>query len=293
MAVGHGVGEPRGAAGRRPRPGARGGAAPQTAAPPRVRAGPGPGAGAGAGAGGRRGAVGGLLLGAASVAVVRPLPAGAGEEGAAAAAAAALAPFEEPATGFRLSVPEGWALGEAAFPGTPPGALWSWVSPEDADCTVTVVVKPISVEFTKMGSFGDVDTWADNIIAAMDNSWQYERAKRRAEAGGGRWEEPAEYSEARLLKAGAGPGGSYAAEYTVRAGGDSPGRRKSVTVVSGLSLRPHPAGTLTPRAPDGRQLPEGNLLFTATGSCPKARSAALLPLLRQSVGSLRLPPPRQ
>merc|ERR1719201_1179870 len=127
-----------------------------------------------------------------------------------------LTPFEESGTGFRLDVPAGWDRGEAPFPGSPPGALWSWVSPED------------------------VDTWADNIIAAMDNSWQYQRARKRAEAAGERWEEPTEYSEAVLLKAGPGPGGMYAAEYTVRAGGAPAAAAKRVSVASGLRRRPAP-----------------------------------------------------
>ncbi len=242
------------------------------------------------------GGAGGARATAALLALAGPPPParaavagkGSGEEGA-----PALVPFEDPGTGFRLDVPAGWDRGEAPFPGSPPGALWSWVSLEDPDATVTVVVKPISVEFTKMGSFGDVDTWADNIIAAMDNSWQYERARKRAEAAGKRWEEPTEYSEAVLLKAGPGPGGMYAAEYTVRAGGAPAAAAKRVSVASGLSLRPVAEGAPPPRASDGRTLPSGNLLFTVTGSCPKARSAVLLPLLQRSVGSFRMPAPRQ
>ena len=236
-------------------------------------------------------AVGGA--GGALAAALLPLPsARAAAAESKEAGAPELVPFKEPGTGFRLDVPAGWDSGEAAFPGSPPGALWSWVNPEDPEATVTVVVKPISVEFTKMGSFGDVDTWADNVIAAMDNSWQYQRARKRAEAGGGRWEEPPEFSEAKLVKAGPGPGGMYAAEYTVRAGGAPAAAAKRVSVASGLSLRAAKAGAPTPRAPDGRVLPSGNLLFTVTGSCPKGRSAALLRLLQRSVNSFRMPAPR-
>lgn len=46
--------------------------------------------------------------------------------------------------------------------------------PDDAsvrDCNISVVITNVSVEFTKLGSFGNIDSFATNLVNGLDRSY--------------------------------------------------------------------------------------------------------------------------
>ncbi|KAG2495459.1 hypothetical protein HYH03_006404 [Edaphochlamys debaryana] len=96
------------------------------------------------------------------------------------AAPSGLAPYTDPRDGFSLAIPAGWVYGETTLPGnssfsgaTGERRTLAWF-PEGAnprDVNVTLTITNVSVEFTKMGSFGTPYTFASNLVNSQDRSY--------------------------------------------------------------------------------------------------------------------------
>ncbi|GAX86069.1 hypothetical protein CEUSTIGMA_g13483.t1 [Chlamydomonas eustigma] len=85
--------------------------------------------------------------------------------------------YEDPVDKFKLTVPAGWASGQGTIPGAVPGPsgvrrtlAFFPDDPSVQDISVTVVVTNVSVEFTKLSSFGNIDSFADNLVSSQDRS---------------------------------------------------------------------------------------------------------------------------
>eukprot|EP00955_Chlamydomonas_euryale_P059160 357293-Chlamydomonas_euryale.AAC.3 len=177
-----------------------------------------------------------MLLGVASLAAGCLVP-----QPVHATATAAAAVYEDPVDKFSLPVPPGWALGEGAIGGNTGYQGASGASPAYRTCAnawmhersfsapcfgmrrtvamfpddptvdnvnISVTVTNVSGEFTKMGSFGNVDTFAGNLINSLDRSFLL-RVKNRSP------DEPVQV--ARLIDYKAVNGGeTYQVEYTVQ-----------------------------------------------------------------------------
>jgi PsbP len=42
---------------------------------------------------------------------------------------------------------------------------------ESADTNVTVIITNVGADYTKLGSFGDAETFGSNLVASMDRSF--------------------------------------------------------------------------------------------------------------------------
>ncbi|GLC47508.1 hypothetical protein PLESTB_001805500 [Pleodorina starrii] len=95
-------------------------------------------------------------------------------------AGAGFSSYTDPLDGFTLSVPPGWVVGEGELPGNSSftgasGArrTLAWF-PEGAnprDVNVTLVITNVSVEFTKLGSFGSPSSFGSSLVASQDRSY--------------------------------------------------------------------------------------------------------------------------
>uniref|UniRef100_A0A7S0WYF0 PsbP C-terminal domain-containing protein n=1 Tax=Chlamydomonas leiostraca TaxID=1034604 RepID=A0A7S0WYF0_9CHLO len=140
-------------------------------------------------------------------------------EGAAATSAAGVR-FEDAADKFSLVVPSGWASGEGAIEGSQTGfggatgvrRTIAWFPTDGSvsarDVNVSLVITNVSFEFTKLGSFGNVATFASNLVNSLDRSYLL-----NAPSWARRSDEPVQvarlvdYKESR---------GQYFVEYTVQ-----------------------------------------------------------------------------
>lgn len=151
--------------------------------------------------------------------------------------------YEDPTDKFTISVPTGWATGEGGLSGNSgfSGASGTRRAfaffPDDPaahDVNVTVVVTNVSVEFTKLGSFGNVDTFATNLINSLDRSYLL-RSKVPVL-------EPIQIAE--LVNYSASGGDAYNVEYTIQ---KLPGPQRHLysTVVLGSNGRYNRLYTVT------------------------------------------------
>jgi len=153
-----------------------------------------------------------------------------------AAAAAAVAPsssssgvYRDPKEGFSLAVPSGWAQaegqleGNTSFSGASGGRRTVAFFPEGGNANevnVSITITNVSVEFTKLGSFGNVFAFGSNLVNQMDRSYLL-RSKRNTEP----------VQVAKLLDA-EEKRGMYFVEYTVQKMPDPKRYFKSVVALS-------------------------------------------------------------
>ncbi|KAI8472779.1 MAG: hypothetical protein J3K34DRAFT_519486 [Monoraphidium minutum] len=108
-----------------------------------------------------------------------------------AAGGAALARYTD-AEGFSIAVPSGWESGEGLLTGnssfsgaTGERRTIAWF-PSDGSATandvnVTITITNTSLEFTKLGSFGNVYAFGQNLVNSMDTSF-FLRARGKADS---------------------------------------------------------------------------------------------------------------
>ncbi|KAG1664185.1 hypothetical protein FOA52_011363 [Chlamydomonas sp. UWO 241] len=157
-----------------------------------------------------------LLLGGASLglsALLRqaaPAQAGGAESGPSV--------YNDAADNFSIAIPEGWANGEGVMNGNSGymGAsglrrtvAWFPDDPSVRDVNISIVITNVSVEFTKLGSFGNVSTFAGNLVNSLDRSFLSKDRNRTADS------DPVQI--ANLVDYNVGKSGeSYDVEYTVQ-----------------------------------------------------------------------------
>mmetsp|Transcript_23747 Transcript_23747/g.52099 ORF Transcript_23747/g.52099 Transcript_23747/m.52099 type:complete len:280 (+) Transcript_23747:50-889(+) len=211
-----------------------------------------------------------LAGGAAGSAVAEEAVPAAAPAPPAAASRAAGGLFRDPVDKFSLQVPPGWAFGEGRISGgsgysgaTGARRTLAWFpdDPSIKDVNLTVVITNVSVEFTKLGSFGNVDTFAGNLVNSLDRSYLL-----RKPAWGPPNKDPVQV--ARLVAA-KDTGGCYNVEYTVQ-------------MVPG-GVQRHLLSALT-LGSNGLY----NRLYTVTGQCPEADLAKYRPVLEAMIKSFEV-----
>eukprot|EP00798_Chlamydomonas_sp_ICE-L_P024016 gene24016-9591_t len=93
-------------------------------------------------------------------------------------------PYLDPVDKFQITPPKGWVFGQGAIGGalrsegpfasagsTRRTLAWFPEGANPRDVNLTVTMTNVSVEFTKLGSFGNVDTFAGNLINSLDRSY--------------------------------------------------------------------------------------------------------------------------
>eukprot|EP00798_Chlamydomonas_sp_ICE-L_P013602 gene13602-19475_t len=159
--------------------------------------------------------LGGLTVFASGVMLQTPKPAAAGTSVGTVVqspAPSASGVYTDPVDKFALSPPKGWLFGEGQIGGTSGGTrrTLAWF-PEGAnarDINITVTVTNVSVEFTGLGSFGNIDAFASNLINSLDRSYLLRTAKRDQAP-----EEPIQIAKLVDYK---GTSDQYSVEYTVQ-----------------------------------------------------------------------------
>ncbi|KAF8072745.1 PPD3 [Scenedesmus sp. PABB004] len=216
-------------------------------------------------------------LAAGGAVLLAPLALSAGgaraEEGGGAAAAATAGVVDvDVEDGFRLTVPSHWAAGEGQLPGSTSfqgasGArrTLAWYPPEGGDVNLSLTITNTSAEFTKLGSFGNVFTFGQNLVNSMDRSFLL---RVRGSTPVGTAEEPVQV--AKLLDA-RETRGMYYVEYTVE---KQPGPKRHLYSLVALAY-------------NGRY----NRLYTLTGQCLEEQVDAAAPVLQAALKSF-VPPAR-
>ncbi|KAI6688534.1 hypothetical protein NL676_025362 [Syzygium grande] len=71
---------------------------------------------------------------------------------------------------FKISIPQDWLVGA----GEPNGfkSVTAFYPKEDSSSNISVAITGIGPDFTKMGSFGKVDAFAESLVNGLDRSWQ-------------------------------------------------------------------------------------------------------------------------
>ncbi|KAF8022457.1 hypothetical protein BT93_F0082 [Corymbia citriodora subsp. variegata] len=71
---------------------------------------------------------------------------------------------------FKISIPQDWLVGS----GEPNGfkSVTAFYPKEDSTSNISVAITGIGPDFTKMGSFGKVDAFAESLVNGLDRSWQ-------------------------------------------------------------------------------------------------------------------------
>ncbi|KAG2449571.1 hypothetical protein HYH02_005104 [Chlamydomonas schloesseri] len=143
--------------------------------------------------------------------------------------------YADPQDSFTLKVPANWGFGEgelsgnASFSGASGGRRTLAWFPENVnprDVNVTITITNVSVEFTKLGSFGTPFTFASNLVNSQDRSYMLrgpEWARRN---------EPV--MVAKLLDAGE-VSNKYFLEYTLQKVPDEPKRHLYTAVALGYN----------------------------------------------------------
>ncbi|GAB4816620.1 hypothetical protein N2152v2_003666 [Parachlorella kessleri] len=93
--------------------------------------------------------------------------------------AAALVEYADEKDKFTIAVPDGWLSGEGDL--LPPANRFSntagmarvvgFAPPGKSDVNVSITVTPIGPDYTRLGSFGDAQTFGQNLVASMDRSY--------------------------------------------------------------------------------------------------------------------------
>ncbi|XP_056177201.1 psbP domain-containing protein 3, chloroplastic isoform X2 [Syzygium oleosum] len=71
---------------------------------------------------------------------------------------------------FKISIPQDWLVGA----GEPNGfkSVTAFYPKEDSSSNISVAITGIGPDFTKMGSFGKVDAFAESLVNGLDRSWR-------------------------------------------------------------------------------------------------------------------------
>jgi hypothetical protein len=166
---------------------------------------------------------------------------------------------------FKLTVPAGWASGQGTIPGAVPGPSGARRTlaffPDDpsvTDVSITVVITNVSVEFTKLSSFGNIDSFADNLVSSQDRSMLLRQPS---------WaRKPNEVIQVAELVSSKATSDKYFVEYTIE---KMPGPKRHL--YSSLIL-----------GSNGRY----NRLYTVTGQCLEEDVSTYGKLISSSVTSL-------
>jgi len=147
---------------------------------------------------------------------------------------------------FELMVPEGWISGEGQAAGARAGGATgarravAWYPESDLSTNVSLIITNVGADFTKLGSFGTAQGFAENLVASMDRKFM-KKAQRF-----GRSSEPVQ--EARLLasKDGVSNGSQlYYVDYALRRPGEDQDRIFLTAVSLGFNGRYNRFFTLT------------------------------------------------
>ena len=104
----------------------------------------------------RRGWLGGVATAATAAVAAVGMPA------MAVAATSKLTTFEDPKNGFSIQVPADWVESVRALPDR--RTIRFWADPADGQTFVFIAYTPVRDDFTSLGSFGSVETVADQTI---------------------------------------------------------------------------------------------------------------------------------
>lgn len=77
--------------------------------------------------------------------------------------------FENTKELYSFLVPQDWEMGEGVL-GT--RKLVAFHPPEDLQTNVSILITPLSADFTSLGSFGTADNFGETLVNGMDRSWQ-------------------------------------------------------------------------------------------------------------------------
>ncbi|PKA60380.1 PsbP domain-containing protein 3, chloroplastic [Apostasia shenzhenica] len=113
----------------------------------------------------RRDALLGLLLSAAS------LPLLAMESSAESELQGGFRSYEDMTNKFKILVPEGWLVGAGETNNIKPVTAF-YPDEQASNSNVSIAITGIGPDFTTLGSFGNVDTFAENLVNGLDRSWQ-------------------------------------------------------------------------------------------------------------------------
>jgi len=173
-------------------------------------------------------------LSAVTLLSATPSKAGAADE-----AAAPAGPYTDPRDNYKIQLPEGWSLSEGTnAPGTGPTATRrtvAWYEPGNPSTYITVVCTNVGADYTSLGSFGNAQTFGENLVGSMDQSF-LARAPKWAKGN-----QP--HQEAKLLKA-LENDKAYNIEYTIKRS-DEDQRHLLSTVAIGYNGRYTRLYTLT------------------------------------------------
>lgn len=78
--------------------------------------------------------------------------------------------YEDEKNKFRISIPQDWQSGIADATGFK--SVTAFFPEEDvSDSNVSVAITGLGPDFTKMESFGNVDSFAETLVTGLDRSW--------------------------------------------------------------------------------------------------------------------------
>lgn len=156
-----------------------------------------------------------------------------------AATAELAAPYTDPRDNYSIQLPTGWSLSEGTnASGTGPTATRrtvAWYEPGNPSTYITVVCTNVGADYTSLGSFGNAQTFGENLVGSMDQSF-LARAPKWAKGN-------QQHQEAKLLKA-VENGKAYNIEYTIKRS-DEDQRHLLSTVAIGYNGRYTRLYTLT------------------------------------------------
>jgi len=78
--------------------------------------------------------------------------------------------FSDPKDGFSLEIPAGWEQGQG--PPTRTSKILAWHPAGDTSTNLSLVITMLGADYTKMGSFGTVEAFGENLVNSMDRSWK-------------------------------------------------------------------------------------------------------------------------
>lgn len=203
-----------------------------------------------------------LSLAAASLLPASPLPA--------LADGATLVDFLDEKDKFSLQVPDGWASGEGDL--TPNTNRFSntagmsrvvgFAPPGRPDVNISVTITNIGADYTALGSFGNAQTFGENLVGSMDRSYLLR---------GPAWARRGEVPQVATLQGAKESQGMYYLDYTVKTA-EEPARVISSVVAIGNN---------------GRQ----RRFYTVNATCMEGDVAEYGPLLKSIINSFKAPSP--
>ncbi|KAJ9517382.1 hypothetical protein QJQ45_016759 [Haematococcus lacustris] len=224
-----------------------------------------------------------LLLGGA---VLPLLSFSAPETAQAAAEVAAGTVYDDPEERFSVLVPDGWESGLGEISNSRRTVVFYPRGVPPAEVNVSVVITNVSVEFTRLGSFGNVATFAGNLVNSLDRSFLLRQRQTPSPDQPIQVAKLVDYNETR---------GQYLVEYTVQKlpeparhlysavalGNNGSETDNGIHTVVTFGLTPHLTPCLTHTSL------RYNRLYTLTAQCGEEQVAQWGPLLRQIVASFK------